>query len=112
MTFPTPYTVGHEVFTGTGEDELGNDVETWAPPVNVQVIGWYASFLETLNGHTSRVDSDIDLQIPPDLAVGLQDRFTLPGFEKPFEVVFVEDDCHGFHQWRPGNVAKLKQVTG
>ena len=32
VTFPTPYVVQQQVFTGTGEDDLGNDVETWAAP--------------------------------------------------------------------------------
>lgn len=113
MTFPTPYTVGHAVFTGTGEDPVsGNDVKTWATPVDRKVIGWYASFLETLSGHASRVESDIDLLIPPTFNVSSQDRFTLPGFEKPFEVVAVEDYNHGFHQWQPGSVVKLKRVSG
>ncbi|QRY51733.1 hypothetical protein [Mycolicibacterium septicum] len=112
MTFPTPWTVGHHVFTGTGQDDLGNDIETWASPVNVKVIAWYASMLETLAGHTSQVDSDIDLLVPPSLQVSVQDRFTLPSFDQPFEVVAFQDYCHGFHQWQPGNVAKLKRVDG
>ncbi|AID58827.1 hypothetical protein PBI_GAIA_7 [Mycobacterium phage Gaia] len=112
MTFPAPHVVGHHVFTGVGEDELGNDVETWAEPVDVNVIAWYASMLESLAGHTSRVESDIDLLIPPDSAISIHDKIILPGFEKPFRVMAIEDCCHGFHQWQPGNVAKLKQVTG
>lgn len=112
MTFPTPHTVGHAKFTGIGEDDLGNDIETWAEPVDVAVIGWYASMLETLAGHTSRVVSDIDLLIGPDLTVSVRDRFFLPGTEEPFDVVAVEDYNHGFHQWRPGSVVKLKLVTG
>lgn len=112
MTFPTPWTVGHHVFTGTGQDDLGNDVETWASPVDAKVIGWYASMLETLAGHTSRVESDIDLLIPSDSTIAIHDKVDLPGFAKPFRVMAIEDYCHGFHQWQPGNVAKLKQVSG
>jgi len=112
MTFPTPFTVGHAKFTGTGIDNLGNDVETWASPVDVAVIGWHASFLETLAGHTSQVESDIDLMIPPTLTVSVQDRFSLPGYNHLFEVVAIEDYNHGFHQWKPGSVVKLKKVTG
>lgn len=112
MTFPTPWTVQHEVFTGVGEDpDTGNDVETWADPVDRKVIGWHASYLETLGGHTSQVDSDIDLLIPPALAVGVQDRFSLPDAGS-FEVVGVEDSNHGFHGWQPGSVVKLKRITG
>ena len=112
MTFPTPWTVGHAVFTGVGQDDLGNDIATWADPVDVKVIGWYASFLETLAGHTSQVDSDIDLLIPPDLSVSVRDQFTLPGFGDSFRVMAIEDLCHGPHRWQPGNVAKLKKVSG
>lgn len=112
MKFPAPWTVQHEVFTGIGEDDLGNDVETWADPVDVQVIGWYASQLETLSGHTSQIDSDIDLMVPPDLSVSVQDRFVLPGFDNPLLVAGIEDNSHGFHQWAPGNVIKLKLTTG
>lgn len=112
MTFPTPFTVGHEVFNGSGEDDLGNDAEDWASSVSQKVIGWYSSAIETLLGHTSRVVSDIDLLVPPTLTVTVQDRFTLPGYTGKFEVVAIEDYNHGFHQWQPGSVVKLKKVTG
>lgn len=111
MTFPTPWTVQHEVFEGWGQDDLGNDVLIWADPVNRRVIGWNASYLETLDGHTSQVESDIDLLIPPTFTVTAQDRFTLPDAGQ-FEVVGVEDCNRGFHQWQPGSVVKLKRVTG
>jgi len=112
MTFPTPWTVSHEVFTGWGEDpDTGNDVPTWADPVDRKVIGWSASYLETLDGHTSRVESDIDLLIPPTFTVSAQDRFNLPDTGQ-FDVVAVEDSNHGFHGWKPGSVVKLKRITG
>lgn len=110
MTFPTPHTVSHSVFNGTGVDELGNDVESWAEPVDVRVIGWHASLVETVEGHTSRVVSDIDLLTPPGLAVSVRDKFTLDG--DLFEVVEFQDCTKGFHGWQPGNVVKLRKVTG
>jgi hypothetical protein len=42
---------------------------------------------------------------------GLQDRITLPD-GRLFEVIGVSDWSMGFHEWAPGNVVKLKLVTG
>jgi len=112
MTFPTPWTVQQEVFTETGVDDLGNDVETWAPATGVQVIAWQNSQVENVNGHTSRVVADLDMAVPASLTVSVRDRFTLPGDAAPYEVVAVEDANHGFHQWAPGYIVKLRKVSG
>jgi hypothetical protein len=113
MTFPTPYTVIHEVFEGSGEDDLGNDTVSWAAGVEVAVIQLAPSMVESVAGYTSRVVADVDMSVLPDLVVSLQDRFTLPEpFGGPYEVVALEDYNHGFHQWRPGSVVKLRKVTG
>lgn len=112
MTFPARLTVQLAVFNGTGEDGLGNDAETWGRPENVQVIQCVPSSTESTNGHSSRVVSDVDLFVPPGFSVSMRDRFTIPGFIGPLEVVAVEDHNHGFHGWTPGSVVKLKQVTG
>lgn len=112
MGFPTPHIVGQQVFTGVGEDDMGNDVETWATPVDVRVIAYQASQVESVNGYTSRNVTDVDMAVPADFAVTVRDRFLLPGEEKPFEVTAIEDANHGFHGWRPGSIVKLKRVTG
>lgn len=112
MTFPTPHTVGHEVFTGIGEDDLGNDVETWADPVDVKVIAYQTSQAESLTGYTSRNVTDVDMAVPADLVVSVRDRFVLPGEDKPFEVTAIEDANHGPFGWTPGSIVKLKRVTG
>lgn len=112
-SFPTPHTVGHAVFTGTGEDpDTGNDVELWADPVPVKVIAYQPSQVENVNGYSSRVVSEIDMAIPADLVVSVRDRFTLPGFPGPCEVSAIEDANYGFHGWKPGSIIKLKVVTG
>lgn len=119
MTFPALYTVVHEVFNGVGEDDLGNDTETWAAGVEVQVIAIQSGQVENVNGHTSRVVADVDMAVPPELKVTVRDRFTLPypfndpddDVDKPYEVVALEDGL-GFHGWRPGYVVKLNRVTG
>jgi hypothetical protein len=112
VQFPTPHTVGHAVFDGSGQDSLGNDAETWADPVDVKVIGYQPSMVESVNGYTSRIVSDVDMFTPPTLTVSVRDRFFLPGVTDPYEVEAIEDYNHGFHGWTPGSVLKLKQVTG
>lgn len=112
MTFPTPHTVGHEVFTGASRDGMGNDIETWAQTVDVKVIAYQPSMVESLNGHTSRVVADVDMATPPTLAVSVRDRFILPGEPGKFEVMAIDDANHGFQGWKPGSVIKLKRVTG
>lgn len=118
MTFPAIIPVQHSVFNGVGEDRMGNDVETWADPVEALVIGIQTGMTESLNGHTSRVIADVDMAVPPDMRVTVRDRFTLPypfndpGVDdKPYEVVALEDGL-GFHGWRPGYVVKLNRVSG
>lgn len=112
MTFPTPFTVRRSAFSGTGIDDLGNDIETWSAPVSVAVIGWYSSLVENTNGYTSRVVADIDLLINSDVSFTVRDRVLLPGDTTPYEVVAIDSYNNGFHQWTPGSVVKLKKVTG
>jgi hypothetical protein len=114
MSFPTPWLVRQERFTGTGEDDLGNDVQTWANPVDIRAIAIQPSSVENVNGYTSRVVADVDVAVPAGTAVSAQDRFTLPASfgDGAFEVVAVEDASYGFHQWPAGIIVKLKRVTG
>lgn len=134
MSFPTPWPVKQEKFVapataGPGEtviqddlgndiviDELGNDDEGWGNPITVNVIAYQPSSVENINGYTSRVVSDVDMAIPPNLAVSVRDRFIIPDNIQfkggTFDVVAIEDANHGFHQWAPGSIVKLKRVTG
>jgi hypothetical protein len=102
------------VFNGSGTDDLGNDAESWAAATNVRVIAIQPSAVESVNGYTSRVVSDVDVAVPAGTVVSVRDRLTLPvGFGPgAFEVVAVEDANYGFHQWNPGTILKLKRVTG
>ena len=108
-TFPTPHTVLHEVYAGMGEDDMGNDVPTFEDPVERKAICWQPHWIETLEGHTSRVEADVDLLMPK-VPVSLIDRFTLNG--EVFETVGVKDFTTGPYQWEPGIVVELKRVTG
>lgn len=114
MSFPTPNPVQQLAFTGGGQDILGNDIVGWAEPVQVHVICYQPSQVESVSGYTSRVQSDVDMAVPPWLPVSVRDRFVLPGWgDEPFEVAAVEDACHGFDPtFQPGSIVKLKRVTG
>ena len=90
----------------------------WHPPVPVNVIAWQPSSVESLSAgsggvqYISRIVSDLDMAIPPTLEVSVRDRILLPGDDKPYEVVAIEDANHGFHGWTPGTILKLNRTTG
>ena len=114
VTFPTPWTIRQERFTGAGVDDLGNDAESWSAPVDVKAIAIQPSSVENINGYTSRVVADVDVAVPSGTAVSAQDRFTLPEAfgAGVFEVAAIEDASHGFHQWPAGIIVKLRRVQG
>jgi hypothetical protein len=117
VTYPTPYTVAHEVAEVVAEDDLGNNSVIYSAPVDVKVISIAPAVTEELGGgqgsvnYASRAITDVDLYAPTDFMPGLQDRITLPD-GRLFEVIGVSDWSMGFHEWAPGNVVKLKLVTG
>jgi len=114
MTFPTPYTVAHQPYTGLAVDPLNNEVPAWDDTVMVKVIGWRLTQSQEMGDYTSRQVIDGVLLTPPGLEVHVRDRFTLPerpgGMGGTFEVVEVSDVGHGFHQWNPGGVVKLRKT--
>jgi hypothetical protein len=111
VTFPTPFVVEHEVAAVVVEDDLGNNSVIFAAPVEQKVIAIAPATVENLEGHASRAITDVDLYVPQGFAPGLQDRITLPD-GRLFEVIGFDDHNYGFHQWAPGNVVKLKLVSG
>jgi len=40
-TYPEPFTVGHRVYSSTGDDGYGNPVESWATAVDVAAYAVY-----------------------------------------------------------------------
>ena len=111
MTFPTPYTVRHEHAAVVAQDDLGNESIIFEAPTDVAVQQIVPVTDEQLGGFTSRQITDVDLYVPPDFTPGLQDRITLPNGDL-YEVIATADHNQGFAQWTPGNVVKLKRVTG
>lgn len=111
MTFPTPITVGHHVAVVIDQDELGNNSVIFDAPVDRPVIAVAPVTVEDLSNYASRSITDVDLYVPPDFTVGLQDRVTLPNGDL-YEVIGFKDFNLGWHDWRPGSVIQLKRVTG
>jgi hypothetical protein len=114
MTFPANNPVQQLPFTGGGQDILGNDIESWAPAQQVYVTAYQPSAVESINGYTSRVESDIDMAVPVWVPVTVRDRFLLPDEgEQPYEVTAIEDANHGIDPtFTPGSIVKLKRVSG
>lgn len=118
MTFPTPYTVGWHSADTSGEDSHGGETVTYSPDLEAQgtlvkVMGWAPTRAEETS--VTRVESDIDLFVPPGVAVTPQDVVDLPldqSFGR-FEVVaYPEDWTKGPFGFTPGAVVKLKRVEG
>ncbi|QFQ29712.1 hypothetical protein EEW87_004260 [Janibacter melonis] len=105
--------IGHEVYSGTTTDPRGNDVETWADPVEVLVFGWYTGNPSEpgVAGH-ERTDVDAVVLAPTTFRPGPNDRVVLPGFGA-FDVTGpVEDFAHGPFDYEPGVQVNLRRTTG
>lgn len=119
--FPTPYTVGWH--TAAGESAYAG-TSSYTPPLNdgsdnavdgtpVQVMGWAPA--DSTEPQQARVVHDIDLYVPPGVAVTPQDVVDLPLDRSVgrFEVVGHPDDwTKGPFGFTPGAVVKLKRVEG
>ncbi len=98
-----------------GEDENGNEISGYAPPVEVLVFGWEnprtrRSDEPVLAGH-ERVLVDVDLYAPQSLNIAPKDRLILNG--KRFEVLGYPDDPNNNPWWRPGLVTvSLRRIEG
>ena len=59
--FPTPHTVLHESSLAGGEDEMGDPIEGFGPPVPVAVYGWGPPSADTeIRPNGSGVVRDMD----------------------------------------------------
>lgn len=114
MTFPTLWTVGwHTASTVQGGR---GTVTTHTPTLDasgaaVKVYGW--SPARQAETSETRVESDIDLYVPPTVTSRPGDVVDLP-LDKSlgqFEVVgYPEDWSYGPFGYQPGSVVKLKRV--
>lgn len=111
--FPLMFTVGHRVWSTSGEDDAhGNPVAGWSDPVDKRVYGWGApnSAEPKLAGH-NRVVVEVELLVPPDFDCSPQDRVVLDGAE--YDVLgTVESFGHNPFGWNPGGIVNLRRVEG
>lgn len=105
--------VQHEVYNGAGQDPKGNDVESWAPAVELGIYAYNPSTSSEvlIDGHAHRVESSPTLYVPSSAVVGNHDRITARG--KSF---FIDGDPADFRNpidsSMDGISIKLKAVTG
>lgn len=113
MSYPTPYTVQHEAYVAGATDTHGNEVPTWAAPVDVAVHGWAPARADTEPFEIGRdaVVRDVDLYAPPGTVVAPRDRMTLAGVL--FDVVGHEQDfTRGPFGFTAGVRIALKRAEG
>ncbi|WP_040815055.1 hypothetical protein [Nocardia concava] len=120
MTFPTPHTIGLHVWTGTGEDDHGNAIDVYTPPLDQTgaahaVIGWSVPSATTpaVAGH-DRTVVDVELLAPPGFPAKPRDVIDLPyGPAGQFAVVGEVQGTEGNpFEWAPGGVLNLQKVEG
>jgi len=119
--FPTPHTIGVHTWSGGGEDDHGNEIATYTPPLDQPgtpraVIGWQvpASTEPLIAGH-DRATVDVELGVPLGFVLSRRDVVDLPyGPAGQFEVIgearTSEANPFGWGDW-PG-VVNLRRVDG
>jgi hypothetical protein len=113
MSLPTPYVVQRLAYVAGAVDAHGNDIDSWADPVDVAVHGWVppAADEEPAEAGRSPVLRDLDAYAPAGTVVAPKDRMTVDGVL--YDVVgHVEDFTHGPWQWAAGVRINLKRVEG
>lgn len=117
MSFPTPYTVDVLHLQPAGQDDYGNDTETFGPAHTQRVYGWApggaGSARSTREADDARATVVTDLQLfaPAEFVCGAQDRVVIGGVTY-FVEGNVEDFNHGPFGFRPGVRVNLQRVTG
>ena len=106
-------TVQHEAFAGMGEDQKGNEIETWAAPVS---LGIYAMSPGTtgdveIDGHMHRVVTRPSIFAPTGTVIGSRDRITARGIT--YEVNGVTREWRNpYGSAMDGVQVELVKVTG
>ena len=114
MTFPTPWTVQWWHADTGATDDAGDPTTEYTPPldedgVDVQVIGWAPTSMTEPN--EVRVESDLDLFVPPEVSSSPADVVKLPDDPNPYDVVgYPEDYTKGPFTFAPGKVVKLRRA--
>ena len=124
---PLLYPVCRRVYNPQAVNDLGNQVEKWEDPVEIDVYGWGPPQLrgverkEVMVG-TERYVVEVELMVPPGVIARDGDRFQLgplqdvidnPAHYEWYRVVGpTEDYSHNPFGWNPGNVINLIAVKG
>lgn len=122
---PLLFKVRLHSFNPSATNDLGNDVEAWELPVQLDVYGWGPPQLqapkEVLVG-TTRYVVAVELMVPPGVFAKDNDRIQLastleveanPELYEWYRVVGpIEDYTHNPFGWNPGSVINLIAVKG
>jgi len=109
------YKVNWSVFNGTTQDDYGNDVESWAAPVEVFVYGVnFPKSSEPIEAGHNRLIVDAMLLVGKNFPAKERDRFSIPRDpDKTYEVEGTVEDAEGNpFGWNPGGYLKLVRVDG
>ena len=118
--FPTPHRIGVHRRSDGDEDEHGNPVVVYTPPLDAPgteaaVIGWAvpSSTEPAVAGH-ERVAVDVLLGVPPGFVLGPHDVVDLPyGPAGQYEVVGEVRSAEGNpFGWNPGGEVSLRRLDG
>ncbi len=124
---PLLFKVRRHALNPNAENDLGNKVEAWNPPVEIDVYGWGPPQLrgvakEVVTATGTRYVVEVELMVPPGVIAKDGDRFQLgstdqieadpDSFEWYRVVGPTEDYSHNPLGWNPGNVINLVAVKG
>lgn len=110
--FPLTIPVLHERHIGDDEDELGNEVRIYAPPVEVMVFGLEPpkSSEPKLAGH-ERIVVDVEMYAPQSMGANPKDRVAVGG--KKYDVVGEVEDPNINPWFQPGLVTiNMHRIEG
>lgn len=116
MTFPLRYEVDWYAFNpSVNTDELGNEVESWLPPVKRKVIGWVPDTNVKFGEFEQREVVDVLLLVPPGFTYNKRDRVDLEGDATELYWCVGGNDYSNtspFTAWKPGSTIRLRVVKG
>lgn len=122
---PLLFKVSLHSYDPSASNDLGNEVEAWDDPVELDVYGWgppqQQAPKEVLVG-TTRYVVAVELMVPPGVFAKDNDRIQLASSEQLAEnpdlyewyrvVGPIEDYTHNPFGWNPGSVINLIAVKG
>lgn len=114
MSFPAPFTIGHRVYSATGDDGFGNPVESWAVAVSRAVYA-VAPGTPGEDYEVGRVSSRIPMVVlgPASSLAGIGARDIVVWAGKDYEVDgVVEDFDYGPFGFEPGCRIRMIRVEG